>query len=178
MNKQGERKTAFVFGVSFVIVLLALAIAFPDPTPFRYVVFRIVLSLAAAGVAAMVPGFLEVTVPGWIRASGALGVFVVIYFYNPAALVVQPTDTKGQDTLAVSIPKGTSLRNAIEIIAQQRQAAVRFSETCTKELLDGTSTNTRIQEGADVPQVIRALAPSLEVSSPERGLYEIDCAPR
>lgn len=86
MNKQTERFVAFGFGVVFVIVLLVLAIAFPTPTPFQYTVFRIVLALAAGGVAGMIPGFLTVSLSTWLRAGGALAVFVVVYFYSPAAL--------------------------------------------------------------------------------------------
>ena len=69
-----------------MIVLIVLAIKFPNPTPFQYTVFRIVLALAAGGVAAMMPGFLTITVSNWIRASGALAVFVVVYFYSPVGL--------------------------------------------------------------------------------------------
>lgn len=79
---------AFVFGVAFVITLLVLAIKFPKPTPFQYTTFRVILALAAAGVAAMIPGFisLEVNAPAGllIRAGGALAVFVVVYYVNPA----------------------------------------------------------------------------------------------
>jgi hypothetical protein len=78
---------AFLFGVIFVVTMLVLAIEVPNPTPFQYTVFRVVLALAAAGVAAMIPGFLELTVPDWIRAGGALAVFVVVFFYNPANLL-------------------------------------------------------------------------------------------
>lgn len=88
MTKSVQRQTAFAFGVIFVVVLLVLAMAVPNPTPFQYTVFRIVLSLAAAGVAAMIPGFIEVEVSGWVRAGGALAVFVIVFFYNPAAIVV------------------------------------------------------------------------------------------
>ncbi|HEX8267428.1 MAG TPA: hypothetical protein VF596_18660 [Pyrinomonadaceae bacterium] len=83
---------AFVFGIIFVIVLIAIAIKFPHPTPFQYNVFRIILSLAAAGVAAMIPGFINVefskTTEIIIRAGGALAVFVVVYFFNPAKLAL------------------------------------------------------------------------------------------
>jgi hypothetical protein len=64
-----------------------LAIAFPAPTAFQYTVFRIVLALAAAGVGALVPGFLEIRYKSMIRAGGALAMFVIIYFVSPAALV-------------------------------------------------------------------------------------------
>src|SRR2546430_2050491 len=86
MTKSAERYVAFTFGVVFVIVLLLLAIKYPLPTPFQYNVFRIVLALAAGGVAGMIPGFLTVTVSTWLRAGGALAVFVVVYFYSPAKL--------------------------------------------------------------------------------------------
>jgi hypothetical protein len=87
MNKSDERKLAYVFGVVFVVVLLVIALALPNPTVFQYTVFRIILALAAAGVASMIPGFLHVTVKTWIRASGALAIFVIVYFFSPVALV-------------------------------------------------------------------------------------------
>lgn len=80
---------AFTFGVVFVIVLLGFSALIPRPTPFQYTVYRIVLSLAAAGVAATVPGFLNVNLDAKgvaIRAGGALAVFVIVYFLKPAGL--------------------------------------------------------------------------------------------
>jgi hypothetical protein len=83
---------AFIFGVSFFITLLVVAVKFPNPTPFQYSVFRIILSLAAAGVAAMIPGFINLELKTgaelFIRAGGAIAVFVVIFFFNPAPLIV------------------------------------------------------------------------------------------
>lgn len=87
---------AFIFGVTFVVALVILAIAFPKPTPFQYGVFRITLSLAAAGVAAMMPGFINLEVnPNvglLIRAGGALAVFVIVFFFNPAQLAIQDSE--------------------------------------------------------------------------------------
>jgi len=83
----------FVFGVTFVALLVILAIKFPDPTPFQYTVFRTVLSLATAGAAAMIPGFIDIQVSAatklLLRAGGALAVFVIIYFINPARLAMR-----------------------------------------------------------------------------------------
>ncbi|MGH9762609.1 MAG: hypothetical protein ACREAC_17450, partial [Blastocatellia bacterium] len=87
MSKKAEKLLAFGFGVVFVVTMLILAIAFPSPTAFQYMVFRIVLALATAGVAVMIPGFIEVNISTWLRAGGALAVFVVVYFYNPASLI-------------------------------------------------------------------------------------------
>ena len=86
MSKGLQRILAYVFGVVFVAALLALAVWIPKPTPFQYTVFRIVLALAAAGVGATIPGFLEARVGTWVRAGGAMAIFVVVYFYAPAAL--------------------------------------------------------------------------------------------
>lgn len=101
MTKVHQRIAAFAFGVLFVIVLLVLAIAFPRPTPFQYQVFMVVLALAAAGVAAMLPGFIEVNIPNWLKAGGALAVFALVMYKNPAGLVSvpPPEPTKGSALL-------------------------------------------------------------------------------
>lgn len=84
---------ASVFGVAFIVTSLLLAIRYPNPTPYQVLVFRTTLALAAGGVAASVPGFLEVDadLPGMaIRAGGALAVFLLIYSLNPAKLLSDP----------------------------------------------------------------------------------------
>lgn len=89
---------SFVFGVAFVSVMLSLAIWFPSPTPYQYWVFRVVLSLAAAGIGAILPGFLdiELTVRSEvaIRAGGALALAIVVYFLKPAELAANPAEAR------------------------------------------------------------------------------------
>ena len=77
--------------------MLAIAIAIPYPTAFQLLTFRVTLALAAGGVAAILPGFLNVNVSNYIRAGGALAGFTMIYFFNPAELSVQgvPTNSPG-----------------------------------------------------------------------------------
>src|ERR1700732_2507139 len=86
-----ERIATFASGTTFVGALLLLAVLFPEPTPFQYTVFRIVLALAAAGFVAFVPGFIEVRYEvkhkTLIRAGGAFAVLVIVYFFSPAGLV-------------------------------------------------------------------------------------------
>ena len=90
MTKKSKVVCAFAFGCVFVSVLLCLAWFVPNPTPFQYQTFRIVMALATAGVAAMIPGLLKIdfhpSVDVMIRAGGALAVFVIVYFFNPAKL--------------------------------------------------------------------------------------------
>lgn len=75
---------AFIFGVVFLGALLVFAIAFPNPTDRQFEIVRIILALAAGGVAAVIPGFLDLRLGSgktWtIRAGGALAVFVIVYF--------------------------------------------------------------------------------------------------
>ena len=98
-SSKHERIAVFVFGAVFVVAMLALAIAFPEPTAFQYTVFRVVLALATAGVAAFIPGFIQLHLSTWLRAGGAIAVFVIVYFFSPAQLVYKPPIPKVGDEL-------------------------------------------------------------------------------
>lgn len=108
---------AAAFGIVFLLLILAIAIFIPAPTEFQYQVFRITLALAAAGVAAMIPGILDVRIAPAIRAGGAMAVFAVVYFYSPAQLAVReihldpPTPSYPYDgTSFNTYPRTTTLR--------------------------------------------------------------------
>jgi len=79
---------AFTFGVIFIAALIIFVLAIPNPTDQQFEVIRIVIALAAGGVAAVIPGFLNLRLGLGsklvLRAGGALAVFVVVYFYSPA----------------------------------------------------------------------------------------------
>lgn len=92
MEKKYQQIAAFAFGVLFVLIMLGIAMFIPSPSDFQYLVFRVVLSLAAAGVAAMIPGFLQVNFSTVLRASGALAVFAVVFYSNPVSLVATSSD--------------------------------------------------------------------------------------
>jgi hypothetical protein len=80
-----EIVAAFAFGVVFLTTILVTALFKPDPTPYQYAVFRIVLALAAAGIGAILPGFFEIR-NKVVSAGGALAMFLVVFFGAPAAL--------------------------------------------------------------------------------------------
>lgn len=128
--------TACAFGISFVVTLLVLAIKFPKPTLFQYSVFRIVLALAASGVAAMIPGFLSLDMaPGTgiaIRAAGALAVFAIVYFFNPAKLAIEnespvthPKGDEKNDTASKAAPGSFSVKEGQPYALPQRLLAVQ-----------------------------------------------------
>ncbi len=83
-----ERVTVVAFGVGFVLMLLAIALLVPDPTNFQMWVFRVVLALAAGGVGALIPGFIEFKFRNWLRAGGAAAFFALVYLVNPPGLIV------------------------------------------------------------------------------------------
>ena len=53
---RSSRVIAAIIGVAFIIALLLLAFLIPTPSASQYEIFRIVLALAAAGFAAILPG--------------------------------------------------------------------------------------------------------------------------
>ena len=82
-----DKLLAFAFGTVFVVVILVMAIAFPNPSKDVARTFNVVLALAAAGVGAMLPGFIHVQgkiAKLSLRAGGALALFVVVFFFGGA----------------------------------------------------------------------------------------------
>src|SRR4030095_7857364 len=116
----------------FVVTLLVIAFRFPSPTAFQYNVFRIVLSLAAAGTAAMIQGFtdlqLSATTNLFIRAGGALAVFLIVFFFNPARLAAHNRDS---DEAELATPPGfpERLRDGMPFPANQRAAFLHVWES-------------------------------------------------
>jgi hypothetical protein len=82
---------AFTFGLLFNFILLAIALFLPDPTEFQTFIFRVTLALAASGIGAVVPGFLDVNLQRGemflVRSGGAIALFLIIYLFNPPALI-------------------------------------------------------------------------------------------
>jgi hypothetical protein len=98
---------AVVSGLAFLAAILTFAFAIPDPTTAQFFVFRTVLALAAAAFGAAVPGLLRVDITlsrkVTIQATGALAIFVVVYFLNPPEIVAPtPTGDQVRELLAAS----------------------------------------------------------------------------
>lgn len=158
MRKATERQLAFAFGTVFVVVLILLAVLFPHPSPFQYMVFRVVLALATAGVAVNFPGFLEVRVPNWIKAGGALAVFVVVFFYNPAALVADPEPAPLGDFEVYSLDRKLDLARwqfVPELNKEDRLSAAFWSDTYKVRRLRPTARQFTVRHassGAPAPE--------------------------
>jgi hypothetical protein len=74
-----------------------MALKIPQPTVFQFWVFRVLLSLGAANLGSIIPGFIDIK---WeigellIRAGGAIALFLVVYLINPPTKVVESLKTK------------------------------------------------------------------------------------
>lgn len=84
-----ERRLGFLWGVGFLLLLVIMALFIKEPSLWQYTLFRIILALSAAGFTNYIEGMLNVK---WkfIRAAGPLAVFIIVYFFSPAALVTNP----------------------------------------------------------------------------------------
>lgn len=72
--------------VAFVLLAVCLAAFLPRQTPVQQYYFRILIGIAVAGLASVIPGFLELRmrwVRNSLRAGGAIAVFVLLFLVNP-----------------------------------------------------------------------------------------------
>lgn len=88
-----EKIAVFAFGVIFLTAILVLVVLIPTPTTVQFFAFRLTMALSAAGIGALLPGFLNLDVPlpvkGGVRAGGALALFASVWFVNPATLGIE-----------------------------------------------------------------------------------------
>ena len=78
-----------IVGIVFIIIILFLILFFPCPTSSQFFVFRIVLSIAVAGFASIIPGFFRLKYRSIVSAGGALAVFAFIYIFNPGIIITE-----------------------------------------------------------------------------------------
>ena len=84
-------------GIVIMITVVIMAVKIPQPTVFQFWVFRVLLSLGAADLGAIIPGFINIE---WeigeffIRAGGAIALFLVVYLINPPSKVVASLKSK------------------------------------------------------------------------------------
>jgi VIT1/CCC1 family predicted Fe2+/Mn2+ transporter len=94
-EKHEEHKTqrlntilSYTFGVVFITAILVLVLVFNNLNATQVRVFGVILALAAGGVGTTISGMLNVNMKLGTRlvigATGALAVFVIVYFFPPA----------------------------------------------------------------------------------------------
>lgn len=102
---QIEKTAVFVFGVVFIIIILYMVSNNPTPTEAEFFVYRLVMALSAAGVGALLPGFLKLDISlsaqSGIRAGGALALFASVWFVNPADFGVKVIPPKEKAAIII-----------------------------------------------------------------------------
>ncbi|MEM6428395.1 MAG: hypothetical protein AAF708_04075 [Deinococcota bacterium] len=81
-----HERLIFWAGCVFIVALLTISIFITDMAPITYLAFRVILALSASSVSTLIPGLLDIKLNKWLKAGGALGIFVIVYFINPAPL--------------------------------------------------------------------------------------------
>jgi len=74
----------FWFSIAAFAVLLAISLFVPGWAQQNNDLSKTLLALAAAGVAATLPGFLNFEVGNTVKAGGALAAFALVFLVNPA----------------------------------------------------------------------------------------------
>ena len=130
-----EKTFVFAFGVVFLTAILVLVVLIPTPTPPQFFAFRLTLALSAAGVGALLPGFLRLDIPlpvkGGIRAGGALALFASVWFLNPATLNIEVQPPK--EDAGILINQFLGLTDAHDHAAAYALFSKRNKERISKE---------------------------------------------
>lgn len=112
------------------------------------------LALAAGGIAATIPGFIDVRVGAAIRAGGALAVFVVVYFFSPANLVIQEKRNNDSTLKLVDLslkenPNDNSEFPVLDIKLRNAGAVAAFLKRAEIEILDRVQFEDCVQYSAE-----------------------------
>ncbi len=71
-----------ITGISLLVLIMVLITFFRNPSNEQYMVYRVVLALAAGGFVAVIPGFFEFEYKTMVRAGGAMAVFAFVLWFT------------------------------------------------------------------------------------------------
>ncbi len=77
-----EKITLFAFGTFFLLVLLVISWFDRQPSTSSWFIYICILAMAAGGVAGLLPGAINVDINPGIRASGALAIAVLVFYFG------------------------------------------------------------------------------------------------
>jgi tetratricopeptide (TPR) repeat protein len=78
--------------------ILVLTFAYPAPITLQYAFFRIVFTLASAGLFALIPGLMKINISKIIHIGGTIIIVLVMYFYPPINLFIPDTAGRAEET--------------------------------------------------------------------------------
>lgn len=90
INKTIERvgvERTLAMSTLLMIGMTLLAFLLPCPSRFQYEVFRILTAIGLFGFSSVLPNAMKVKIPGNLKATGALLIFLVALIWNPTSLL-------------------------------------------------------------------------------------------
>lgn len=124
MTKKQQVKFGAITGLVLLLILLIIALLVRCPTNFQTNIFTITLSLAGASFASIIPGLIEIKYRQIITATGALAVFVIIFFMKPTPLS-NTGDCTGDNDISGTIYFGNKPIENIDISIPKQSKSTR-----------------------------------------------------
>ncbi len=161
-------KNAMWIGIGLTVAILLLVIFIPCPSASQYLVFRIIIALAAAGLTAVIPGIININLTNGVMAGGAIAIFAVVYFFDPASSVgegkcanetfVLTVFVHGKGGLEDKILKGQGM---VSVYLNSRYEKVKIDEDGKAIFteISPTFNNSRIRIAIDHPQPYQSTHP-------------------
>lgn len=88
----GMPRWSLIAGGVALLLVFGAVLWTPEPTAQQFIVYQIMLALGAAGVAAVIPGFLNIKYKDIISAGGALAIFALVLYFTGRATDMAPFD--------------------------------------------------------------------------------------
>lgn len=117
---QWEKIAIFVFGIIFISILLAMAYVDPNPTESTYATTKTILALSAAGIGAIIPGFIDIKMKGFLRAGGAMALFCIVYFFQPKQIITDIELPESKTVNVVNISANPAIKRWFDLIDSER----------------------------------------------------------
>lgn len=88
MKKTTQIVISSITGIVFMLTILILIVLFPCPTQSQYTIYRLIISIAIAAFASIIPGMFDFKYSNLVSATGGLGVFAFVFIFDPAKTVI------------------------------------------------------------------------------------------
>ncbi len=73
-------------GIGLLLIVISLTFFIKHLTGEQFLFLRMILPIALAAIAVIIPGYIEIAYKGLVRIFGPIAIFAVTYFYNPVGI--------------------------------------------------------------------------------------------
>lgn len=154
----GHSKLPFWFSLGAFAVLLGITLLVPGWWRENTLLARTLLALAAGGVAATLPGFLNFEINNVLKAGGALAAFVLVFLVNPP---------KEEEPLTLTVFVVGKNGQSVQSLHQQGYILLDAEGERKRELIDdkGQAHFKNLRPGSEIRNV------QVEFSEPYRPVH-------